>query len=114
MFGKKKPGQSSLTWRRPLRCSFCNKSQHDVRKLIAGPKVLICDECVDICVPIVGDTKPDQPLPSSPDAVFVCSLCRMATPRETSLGVSDRAILCAACAAAVEAALTARSPRPPC
>ncbi|MDH3785972.1 MAG: hypothetical protein OEV00_11675, partial [Acidobacteriota bacterium] len=33
-----------------LKCSFCNKSQRDVRKLIAGPTVYICDECVDICL----------------------------------------------------------------
>ena len=31
-----------------LRCSFCNKSQQDIRKLIAGPRVFICDECVAI------------------------------------------------------------------
>ncbi len=35
-----------------LRCSFCNKSQRDVKKLIAGPTVYICDECVDICLDI--------------------------------------------------------------
>lgn len=34
-------------------CSFCGKSQHDVKKLIAGPKVFICDECVQFCVAIV-------------------------------------------------------------
>ena len=38
-----------------LRCSFCNRSQNDVRKLIAGPHVFICDECVDVCVGILGD-----------------------------------------------------------
>ena len=32
-----------------LYCSFCGKSQHEVRKLIAGPSVYICDECVDLC-----------------------------------------------------------------
>src|SRR5207249_1103398 len=32
-----------------LRCSFCNKDQNDVRKLIAGPTVFICDECVEVC-----------------------------------------------------------------
>jgi hypothetical protein len=32
-----------------LYCSFCGKSQHEVRKLIAGPVVFICDECVDLC-----------------------------------------------------------------
>jgi hypothetical protein len=38
-----------------LRCSFCNKSQRDVRKLIAGPSVHICDECVDICLGIITE-----------------------------------------------------------
>jgi ClpX C4-type zinc finger/Glyoxalase superfamily protein len=36
-----------------LYCSFCGKSQHEVRKLIAGPEVFICDECVDLCTDIV-------------------------------------------------------------
>ena len=38
-----------------LRCSFCNKSQTDVKKLIAGPTVFICDECVDVCNEIISD-----------------------------------------------------------
>ena len=38
-----------------LRCSFCNKDQNDVRKLIAGPTVFICDECVDVCNDIITD-----------------------------------------------------------
>ncbi len=38
-----------------LRCSFCNKSQRDVEKLIAGPTVYICNECVDICLDIIAD-----------------------------------------------------------
>jgi ATP-dependent Clp protease ATP-binding subunit ClpX len=38
-----------------LRCSFCNKSQNDVKKLIAGPTVFICDECVDVCNEIITD-----------------------------------------------------------
>jgi ATP-dependent Clp protease ATP-binding subunit ClpX len=38
-----------------LRCSFCNKSQNDVRKLIAGPTVFICDECVRVCNDIIDD-----------------------------------------------------------
>jgi ATP-dependent Clp protease ATP-binding subunit ClpX len=36
-----------------LRCSFCGKSQHEVRKLIAGPTVYICDECIDLCNDII-------------------------------------------------------------
>jgi ATP-dependent Clp protease ATP-binding subunit ClpX len=40
-----------------LRCSFCNKDQNDVRKLIAGPTVFICDECVDVCNDIISDDR---------------------------------------------------------
>ena len=39
----------------PLYCSFCGKSQHEVRKLIAGPTVFICDECVELCLDIIGE-----------------------------------------------------------
>lgn len=38
-----------------FRCSFCSKSQKDVKRLIAGPDVFICDECVGLCVEIVTD-----------------------------------------------------------
>jgi hypothetical protein len=38
-----------------LYCSFCGKSQHDVSKLVAGPAVFICDECVDICSDIIDE-----------------------------------------------------------
>ena len=46
-----------------LRCSFCNKDQNDVRKLIAGPTVFICDECVEVCNDILSD---DNRLESRP------------------------------------------------
>jgi ATP-dependent Clp protease ATP-binding subunit ClpX len=36
-----------------LHCSFCNKSQHEVKRLIAGPSVFICDECIDLCTDII-------------------------------------------------------------
>jgi ATP-dependent Clp protease ATP-binding subunit ClpX len=38
-----------------LLCSFCGKSQHEVRKLIAGPTVFICDECVELCMDIIRE-----------------------------------------------------------
>ena len=38
-----------------LYCSFCGKSQHEVRKLIAGPTVFICDECVELCLDIIKE-----------------------------------------------------------
>ena len=55
-----------------LYCSFCGKSQHEVRKLIAGPTVFICDECVELCMDIIKEDnknnkskiKKDIPKPS--------------------------------------------------
>jgi len=41
-----------------LYCSFCGKSQHEVKKLIAGPSVFICDECIDLCNDIIRDELP--------------------------------------------------------
>src|ERR1041385_2376413 len=41
--------------KKPLYCSFCGKSQHEVRKLIAGPTVFICDECVELCMDIIRE-----------------------------------------------------------
>ena len=41
----------------PLKCSFCGKSQKQVIKLIAGPGVYICDECIELCVEIVEEEK---------------------------------------------------------
>ena len=38
-----------------LYCSFCGKSQHEVKKLIAGPTVFICDECVELCMDIIKE-----------------------------------------------------------
>ena len=43
-----------------LYCSFCGKSQHEVKKLIAGPTVFICDECVELCMDIIKEEKKDS------------------------------------------------------
>jgi len=40
-----------------LRCSFCGKSQHEVKKLIAGPTVYICNECVEVCLDIIAEDR---------------------------------------------------------
>jgi ATP-dependent Clp protease ATP-binding subunit ClpX len=67
-----KKGSSS---EKVLYCSFCGKSQHEVKKLIAGPSVFICDECIELCNDIVRDevpaegadakvSKSDLPIPS--------------------------------------------------
>ena len=63
---EKKSGNEKL-----LYCSFCGKSQHEVKKLIAGPSVFICDECIELCNDIVRDeiapetgAKPGSDLPA--------------------------------------------------
>ena len=48
-----------------LYCSFCGKSQHEVRKLIAGPSVYVCDECVELCNDIIKDELDDETSPFS-------------------------------------------------
>ena len=68
-----KKGSSS---EKTLYCSFCGKSQHEVKKLIAGPSVFICDECIDLCNDIIRDelpasglTEPGKSDPPSPAEV---------------------------------------------
>ncbi len=56
-----------------LYCSFCGKSQHEVRKLIAGPTVFICDECVELCMDIIREEH---------KLTFVKSKDGVPTPRE--------------------------------
>ncbi len=48
-----------------LYCSFCGKSQHEVRKLIAGPSVFICDECIDLCNDIIREEAQADPATKS-------------------------------------------------
>jgi ATP-dependent Clp protease ATP-binding subunit ClpX len=56
-----KKGSSS---EKVLYCSFCGKSQHEVKKLIAGPSVFICDECIELCNDIIRDEAPPEAAPS--------------------------------------------------
>ena len=113
-----------------LRCSFCNKSQQAVEKLIAGPKVYICDGCVDICNDILAENRQflenparlpappveedAEPLDHSPSARDVppvrCKLCGQVSAIEFCLPVIDRGWLCGACLDAVSEVLEASSP----
>src|SRR2546429_9941613 len=52
-----------------LVCSFCGKSQDEVRKLIAGPTVYICDECIDLCNDIIAEEDDQEETLSSTSAV---------------------------------------------
>lgn len=47
-------------FKEPLKCSFCNKTQHEVKKLIAGPGVYICDECVELCCEILDEESQEK------------------------------------------------------
>ncbi|MFT6076783.1 MAG: ATP-dependent Clp protease ATP-binding subunit ClpX [Yoonia sp.] len=64
---------SSTDSKNTLYCSFCGKSQHEVRKLIAGPTVFICDECVELCMDIIreetktADLKAGEGVPTPSD-----------------------------------------------
>ena len=51
--------KKGTSFEKTLYCSFCGKSQHEVKKLIAGPSVFICDECIDLCNEIIRDELPN-------------------------------------------------------
>ncbi len=96
-----------------LRCSFCNKDQRDVRKLIAGPHVYICDECVKVCVDIIAEDQPGGALKISLSESVACALCHTLTPAEDLLWIRERGPLCSGCVSEVEAtAAELRESRP--
>jgi ATP-dependent Clp protease ATP-binding subunit ClpX len=57
--------QKRLSSEKTLYCSFCGKSQHEVKKLIAGPSVFICDECIELCNDIIRDECPPTTAPKA-------------------------------------------------
>ena len=79
----------------PLRCSFCGKTQLDVRKLIAGPNVHICDECVELCNDIIFEEWQSEAREHAPEAQAGDDLNEPATTgdplaiRHTPLSVRD-------------------------
>ena len=58
-----------------LYCSFCGKSQHEVRKLIAGPTVFICDECVELCMDIIREENKSSLVKSSDGVPTPSDIC---------------------------------------
>ena len=60
-----------------LYCSFCGKSQHEVRKLIAGPTVFICDECVELCMDIIREETKTTGFKSSDGVPTPREICRV-------------------------------------
>ncbi|MFQ3301234.1 MAG: ATP-dependent Clp protease ATP-binding subunit ClpX [Planktomarina sp.] len=60
-----------------LYCSFCGKSQHEVRKLIAGPTVFICDECVELCMDIIREETKATGLKTSEGVPTPLEICQV-------------------------------------
>jgi hypothetical protein len=98
-----------------LRCTFCAKDADHVRKLIAGPKVFICDECVEVCVDILKDEgrqhAPDAPPVSSAASTWrgttpagFCPLCRMPLMMAEAVLIKGKGVLCRPCVTDVRAA----------
>ena len=81
--------------RRLFHCSFCGKSQEQVAKLVAGPGVHICDECVGLCVPIMA-AKPVTPLIldsiMTPERMPTEQLLRMLAGYNTAVEAIDQAM----------------------
>src|SRR6476659_538235 len=62
-----------------LYCSFCGKSQHEVRKLIAGPTVFICDECVELCMDIIREENKSSLVKSRDGVPTPKEICKVLT-----------------------------------
>jgi ClpX C4-type zinc finger len=131
MFGPPKEKPSKQEPKAAAYCAFCNRSQAAVSRLIAGPTVMICDECVRICVDIIADVhlsdSPESPgaiqeqltrqqalrlnADGSADAVademiplwhVRCALCRQIVATETAFSIQGRGLLCDDCLTAAQ------------
>ena len=100
-----------------LRCSFCNKARVEVRKLIAGPTVFICDECVQVCADIIRAENESSPTVVAPPTeshsthstqIVTCKLCGLPLSWEDALVIPERGFLCSGCSGEVEASLAQR------
>lgn len=65
---------------RSLRCSFCRRTEHEVAKLVAGPKVYICDRCVAAASRIMKEHRGDPATPAERDESFVRRLLKRVFP----------------------------------
>jgi hypothetical protein len=102
-----------------LHCSFCKKDREQVRKLIGGPGVHICDECVAVCVDIIEDA--DRPAVSDLEShrdpsrsprwsgggnAVTCAFCRMPFLMEEALLIEGKGVLCRPCVSQIQALST--------
>jgi ferredoxin len=103
---KKRPQQPAKV----MRCSFCNKWPHDVRELIAGPGLFICDECVEVCNDVLAERRSssaearhprsEEPIPW-PNPI-VCTLCHAVIRKDHGVVMpGNRGTLCVDCLSAI-------------
>jgi hypothetical protein len=86
-----------------LHCSFCGKSQDEIRKLIAGPNVHICDECVDLCNDILeGEAEAESTTGTTAlHAIASCALCRLPKDATELRMIGEKGVVCVECIDAV-------------
>ena len=107
-------GESKRESAARIACSFCLKTQDEVRKLIAGPNVFICDECIDLCNDIIereceAEEDPgDSPEAESFTTSATCALCTLPKPIDELLSLPERGFICATCVDDVRTAADAR------
>jgi hypothetical protein len=122
MFWKIRPTDTANASPPVLKSSFCDKDEHQVKKLIAGPKVFICDECIEVCLDILNDDvrfakaqalkdgKPANGIADTPgsgpaEIRVMCALCRRPISVSDGLLIQNRWVLCSECIGEIEAAI---------
>lgn len=86
-----------------IRCSFCTKHHSDVKKMIGGPDIFICDECINLCNELINEDWEivEEPLePERPPLIsngLSCALCRFPVAEGKFKIIHDRGPLCLAC-----------------
>ncbi|MDE0697865.1 MAG: ATP-dependent Clp protease ATP-binding subunit ClpX, partial [Boseongicola sp.] len=84
--------KSSGSGKNTLYCSFCGKSQHEVRKLIAGPTVFICDECVELCMDIIREETKSAALRASDGVPTPKEICEVLDDSEIGQDYAKRVL----------------------
>ena len=90
------PPETPVEQRPNIRCSFCAKNQDQVRKIIAGPAVYICDECIDLCNDIIFD-EVDREQQQEHEKDGQCSCCAKEYKRADLSRFPDDTLFCKSC-----------------